>query len=147
MTAATPPTMNVRLSSLDHLISANEQRRRNRQAERLGRLHIDEQFEFRRLLDWQISGLCALENFYDIVRGSSVQIFPIDAVRHETTEIDEEAKPIHRRDAVPRGQLNDALTVFEQRVARQCLDCIDAITRHRSEALVDVSAATDQYDV
>jgi hypothetical protein len=39
---------------LDHLIRAPQERRRDRQAERLGRLEVDHQLELRRLLDGQI---------------------------------------------------------------------------------------------
>ncbi len=48
--------------SFDDLVGAGEDRRRDRQAERRGSLEIDDQLEGGRLLDWQISGLGALEN-------------------------------------------------------------------------------------
>jgi hypothetical protein len=43
----------------DHLISAGEDRGRDREAEGLGGLEIDHQLEGGRLLDRQISGLLA----------------------------------------------------------------------------------------
>src|SRR6516164_10537756 len=49
----------------DHLVGESKQRRRNREVERLRRLEIEHQIEFRRLLDWQIAGLGALENLVD----------------------------------------------------------------------------------
>jgi hypothetical protein len=38
--------------SFDYLIGLGEQRRRNRQAERLSGLEVDDEFEFGRLLEW-----------------------------------------------------------------------------------------------
>src|SRR5215475_10630092 len=48
--------------SLDHLVGESKQLVGNGQAERLGGLEIDDQFEFRGLLHWQIRGLLAFEN-------------------------------------------------------------------------------------
>src|SRR5882762_2997255 len=41
-------------ASLDHLIGAGEERLRDRQAERVGRLEVDHQLKFARLYHWQI---------------------------------------------------------------------------------------------
>ena len=48
-----------RVSLLDHLVGAGEQRRRNVDAKRLRGLEIDHQLELGRLLDRQIGGLFA----------------------------------------------------------------------------------------
>src|SRR5215469_10553492 len=50
------------IRSLDHFIRPRQQRRRDRQAKRLGGLEVDDQLEGRRLLDRQIGGLGALED-------------------------------------------------------------------------------------
>src|SRR5499427_10301117 len=41
-------------TSFDHLVGAGEQRRRHVNAERLSGFQVDHQFEFGRLLDWQV---------------------------------------------------------------------------------------------
>ena len=46
--------------SLDNLVGTGEDRRRNGEAERLGRPEIDHQLEFRRLLDRQVPGFGSL---------------------------------------------------------------------------------------
>src|SRR5262245_44300674 len=51
--------------SLDHLVSEDVELRRDSHAKRVGGLAIDHQVEFRRLLNRQIAGLCALENLVD----------------------------------------------------------------------------------
>src|SRR5215831_4582539 len=47
---------------LDHLIRPRQRRRRDRQAESLGGLEVDDQLELGWLLDGQVSGLRALED-------------------------------------------------------------------------------------
>jgi hypothetical protein len=51
--------------SLNHLIRPQQEPRRDREAEGLGGLQVDDQLERCRLLDWQIAGLGALEDLVD----------------------------------------------------------------------------------
>jgi hypothetical protein len=44
----------------DHVVRPPQHRRRNRQAQSLGGLEIDHQLELRRLLYWEVIGLCTL---------------------------------------------------------------------------------------
>src|SRR5262249_37485601 len=52
-------------SSLDHLIRPVQHRLRNCEADLLGRLQIDHQLKFLRLLDWQIGGGVDLYNIFE----------------------------------------------------------------------------------
>jgi hypothetical protein len=47
---------------LDDLIRPRQQRRREREAECLGGLQINDELELRRLLDWKVGGLGAFQN-------------------------------------------------------------------------------------
>ena len=58
--------------SLDQLIRPPQQRRRDRQAERLGGLHVDDQHELGGLLDGQVSRFGALEDLADVDAGAPV---------------------------------------------------------------------------
>ena len=65
-------------NSLDNLIRPHQHRRRDRQAERLRGLEIDNKITFRRLLDRQIGRFGALENPIDGVtqmrRGATTRL-------------------------------------------------------------------------
>ena len=51
---------------LDHLVGRGQQRFRDGKPERLRRFEVDDQLEFGRLLDWQVCGLGAVEDFAGI---------------------------------------------------------------------------------
>ena len=65
----TPP-LHHSVLSFDHPVRAKQHRLRDRYAERLGRFHVDHQLELRRLLDWQIRGLRALEDLVHVGGGA-----------------------------------------------------------------------------
>src|SRR2546425_10547977 len=59
-----------RLPSLDDSIRLKQERLRDGEAERLRRLEVDRQFELRRLLDREVSGLRAFQDPIDVDFGS-----------------------------------------------------------------------------
>src|SRR5438270_12742819 len=57
----------IRVKGLfDDLVGPGEDRCRYSQPERFGGLEVDDQLECRRLLDWQIGGLGAVEDLSDV---------------------------------------------------------------------------------
>jgi hypothetical protein len=72
---------------LDDLVRAQQQRLRDREAERLGRLEVDYELELGGLLDREVSGLGPFEDLIDIGRGAAEQVGRAWAVKHQTTSI------------------------------------------------------------
>jgi len=59
---------------LNHLVGPVQQRLRNRHADLLGRLEIDNQLELRRLLHWQCSWISSLQDFVHVISHAPVTI-------------------------------------------------------------------------
>jgi hypothetical protein len=64
----------ARMNLFDHLIGASEERRRHGQTECLGRLHVNNQLEFGRLLNRQIGRLGTFEDFINVPACAAEQI-------------------------------------------------------------------------
>src|SRR5262249_59803933 len=87
---------------------------RHFKSERLGGLEIDDEFEFGRVLHWQICWLFALEDTRDIACGATVRLDRIAAVRHQAAGDGEQALRIDRRQAIARHQRNDHVTMGDR---------------------------------
>src|SRR6185436_18650408 len=83
-TAPRPPSGGMRGGpSFDYLIRPREQRGRNRQAEGLGGLEVDDELELGWLFDRQVGRLRALEDLIDEGGCASSEIRQARPVRHE----------------------------------------------------------------
>src|SRR5262252_10945840 len=69
---------------LDQLIRPLQHRRRERQAEGLGGLEVDDELELRGLLDRQVGGLGPLEDLVHIDRGAAEQVVEAGGLRDQT---------------------------------------------------------------
>src|SRR6516164_244523 len=67
-------------TSFDHLVGQREQLVRHFEAERLGGLEIDGEFDLGRLLDRQIARLFALENASDIGAGQAKRVLRLGGI-------------------------------------------------------------------
>src|SRR5258708_31894537 len=96
--SCTPPTLprlpllglvvGALLRSLDHPIRPLQERRRDRQAERLGGLEVDHQFELGRLLDGEVNWFRALEDLIHEGGRAPKQVSNVRSIGHEATGID-----------------------------------------------------------
>src|SRR5262249_40309011 len=75
----------ARSRSLDHLVGAGEQRRRNFQIKRPSYLKIDDQLKFGRLHDRQIGGLCSFEDASGVVAHLTPCDGKISSIAHQPT--------------------------------------------------------------
>src|SRR5262249_61381015 len=80
------------VSLFDHLVGASEQRRWHSNTKRVGGLHIDDQLETSWLLDRQIGGLGAFEDFVDVHGSLAKKVRIYRGVRHQPAFVGETAR-------------------------------------------------------
>src|SRR5215204_2687853 len=73
--------------SFDHLVGADQQAGRDEDAHLLGGLKVDDHLEVRRLLDRQIRGRRALQDFVDVGCRPGTNPIEIGAVGHQTARL------------------------------------------------------------
>src|SRR5215475_15867401 len=92
-----PTSLGHRARLFDHLVGEREQHRRNRQAERLGGLQIDDEIEFNRLLDRQIGRLRSAQNPVNITSGAPELVNKVYSIGHQTSRFNIVTRAVHRR--------------------------------------------------
>ena len=103
-----------RLPSFNHLVGAQQERLRDRQAKRLGGIQIDDEIEFGRLLDRDVAWLGPSQNLVNIVCGTAEQVEEVWSIRHQTSRFDGRPIALYRRQARIARQGVDASLVGEQ---------------------------------
>src|SRR5215471_21484654 len=96
------------------LISAGKERRRHSEAKCLGRLEVDHQLVFGRVLHWKVGGLFALKDAIDVASSLPAWIDRVSCVRDEATCSDEETERIDRRQSVSRRQRDDQIVIVDR---------------------------------
>src|SRR5262245_11098199 len=91
----------------DHLICPRQQRRRDRQAERLGRLEIDDQLELSWLLHRQVARVSALQNSVDIDGGAPPYMRAVWTIAQQASPLHPESVWIHSWQLCFRCQRNN----------------------------------------
>src|SRR5438876_4471746 len=101
--------------SLDDLVRPNENRLRDRQAERLGGLEVDHEFELSGLLDGEIGGFCALEDLVDVPCCAPNHVDSARTVRDEGTVFDQHVGPTYYRQPSLSRQFGDLDSVHHEK--------------------------------
>src|SRR4029077_791670 len=131
--------------SFDHLVGAAEQRNRDRDAERLSGLEIEDQLDFRRLLDRQIGRFLALEDAAGIDAGQTICVANAGSVSYQTAGRRERAKLVDRRHRVTERQLGELWALIRKewiaadhkracpQLGHGCKDCIEIAAAARMQ--------------
>ena len=102
----------------DHPISSRQHIRRNRQADLLRRLQVDDELELCRLLDRKISGLGAFENLVDKNGYALVAFRAVGSIGHQTAIDNEISLSVNRRQPIFRRQLRNPLLMGSRQWGR-----------------------------
>src|SRR5688572_33465043 len=92
---------------LDDSIGPQQDRRRNRQPERLRRLQIDHELELQGLLDGKVGRLHPPQDLLDQARRLFAELIGVGGVRGQAALLDEERYGEHRRQDASRRALED----------------------------------------
>src|SRR5690242_3958034 len=93
--------------SFNDLVGAGENRLRYCQSERLGGFQVDDQLEFRRLLEWQVSWLGALEDLSGINAALAIDSREARSIADQAACRGELAPLIDRRNGMAYRQRHD----------------------------------------
>src|SRR6266849_2717513 len=99
------PSQCLWASLLDHLVRKDEQVWRQRQAEGLGRLEVDDELKLRGLLHRQLPGLGALQDLVDVRGDALIDVCKHRAVRQQPPCTRHVPPPGDRRNPVLRCRL------------------------------------------
>src|SRR5262245_20423954 len=113
------------------------QRRRNLQAEAIGRPDVDDQVELDGLLHGQLAGASAAQDLAHMPARAPAEIDQIHRERHQAATVGKQPVAVHRGQSEPRGQPHErrALTA-EHRVARN-EDSIQSLAVNHFEGVPD----------
>src|SRR5215471_13864453 len=100
----------AKTSLFDHLVGAGKERWRHFEAKRPSGFQIDDQFEARRLLHWQIGGIVAAENAAGVNADLVIDVRNADTVAYQAACHSKFAKMVDSRQCMTGRQSNKLVT-------------------------------------
>src|SRR5215831_15547686 len=139
-----PPS---RFTSLDYFVRAAEERDRDCETERLGGLHVDDEFDFRRLLHRQVSRVLALEDAAGVDATETIRVPDTASVAHQTTGRCEFSKLEDRRYRVAERQRGELFGAAGEKGIRADRERAYAQLNQGSEDHVEVAFGAGMQDM
>src|SRR6266849_9376904 len=130
------------LCLLNHLIGAQQQRLRDREAEGLGDLEVDHQLELGRLFDRQVTWFCALEDLVDVFGGTAQHFVEISAIAHQETFLDPARKTAYWKPALLAEYADSRALAVVDRIS-EGKDRPDALLAEFHEGTIDACAVAN----
>ena len=125
---------------LDHLIGPRQHRRRDPQAEGLGRLEVDHELVLGGLLNGQIPGLGAFEDLVEIDPKASVKPWPYRSIGDEAPRIGEPRGDGDGRQPVLQRKLGDLSNVELEKRGRHLDEAAHTLRSSREQPLEFIRA-------
>src|SRR4030095_3637905 len=111
---------------LDHPVCPRQHCARNREADLLGSYQVNHELKLRGLLDWQLGGLGAFENFVYVGGRAPEQVRKIHSVKHQTARFDNLAVWIDSWQPIPRREGHDPLLISANDGTGRCSESLGA---------------------
>jgi hypothetical protein len=127
---------------LDHLIRLEEERRRDREAESMGGLKVDNQLEFYGLLHREVSWLDTLEDLVHVCGGATPHVETARTVRDQSTVFRQLTVPTHHREPALCREFDDLDAVGVKNRAGHQEDAAGRIVSNHCQSRFELSRTT-----
>src|SRR5262249_4478143 len=128
--------------SLDYFVGPHQERLRNRQAQRLGGLEVDDELEHGWLLDRQITWSGALEDLIHVDHGLSDLIVRVHRIGREPTSINKLTMTPHRGYPTLYGEAYEDVLVLEGQYTWDAEHRMGTFSGHRGKGTFKIGPFT-----
>ena len=125
--------------SFDHLVGAGEEGRRHVNSDRLRRLGVDDQFEFGRLLNWQVGRFCAFQYLVHIVDDAAHHIVDVWPVGEKSTCARPSSPASGQRKPISRRKVHNSRDVQHRVPRRHDIECVAARIGDGAERSIEIA--------